>query len=181
MNPKETVYLGMGTNLGDRLQQIKQAVHLLRRINGVKVTKLSSIYETEPVGYLEQPHFLNLVCEIQTTLTPTHLFAQIQMIEQRLKRVRTVRWGPRTIDIDILLFGSRIIHQPDLVVPHPRMLQRSFVMVPLAELVHDLIIPGTARTVAQWRKMLSDQAITLVHEPIQVENFRKEDFDASNW
>lgn len=169
MNPKETVYLGLGTNLGDRLHHMKQAIHWLRKRNEIEVTRISSIYETEPVGYLDQPHFLNLVCEIETTLTPTQLFAHIQWIEQKLKRVRTVRWGPRTIDIDILLFGNQIIHQPDLMIPHPRMLQRSFVMVPLAELAGDLIVPGTAKTVDQWRKSISDQRITLVYESFDLE------------
>lgn len=165
---KEIAFLGMGSNIGDRFAQIEQAVRLLEDIGTIEVDKLSSVYETEPVGYLDQPKFLNLVCQIRTTLTPHQLLRQVQSIEQRLKRVRTIRWGPRTIDIDILLFGDQMVHDPDLIIPHPRMLQRSFVMVPLAELDPNRIIPGTTKTVFQWAQMLSDQAISLFHQSIQV-------------
>ena len=175
MNVKETVYLGMGTNLGDRLANLKQALHLLSQLNGVEVIKVSSIYETEPVGYLDQPFFLNLVCQIQTQLTPRLLLDQLQEIEQKLKRVRTIRWGPRTIDIDILLFGNRIIHQSDLMIPHPRMLERSFVIIPLAELAPDLIIPGTEQTVLQWKARLSQQSTSHVSKTFPKEHIRKEE------
>src|SRR5690606_15925550 len=144
-------FLGMGSNIGDRFAQIEQAVRFLEDSCAIEVNKLSSVYETEPVGYLDQPKFLNLVCQIQTTLTPHQLLRLVQSIEQQLKRKRTIRWGPRTIDIDILLFGNQIIHDPDLIIPHPRMLQRSFVMIPLAELDPDRMIPGTTKTVVQWR------------------------------
>lgn len=167
---KETVYLGIGTNLGDRLSNIKQALRLLANIEGVKVVRHSSIYETEPVGYLEQPFFLNMVCQLQTWLTPRQLLLQTQKIEQILKRVRTVRWGPRTMDLDILLFGNRIIQQPDLVIPHPRMLERSFVMVPLAELASDLIVPGTGQTVLQWKERCVKQTTSRVLKTIPKEN-----------
>lgn len=165
---KEIAFLGMGSNIGDRFAQIEQAVRFLEDSCAIEVNKLSSVYETEPVGYLDQPKFLNLVCQIQTTLTPHQLLRLVQSIEQQLKRKRTIRWGPRTIDIDILLFGNQIIHDPDLIIPHPRMLQRSFVMIPLAELDPDRMIPGTTKTVVQWRQMLSDQSVSLYHQSIQV-------------
>lgn len=178
----EIVYLGIGTNIGDRLSNIKQALQLLEKVDGVIVERISSIYETEPVGYREQPFFFNLVSQIRTQLPPKQLLKETQQIEQQLKRVRTVRWGPRTIDIDILLFGDCIIHQPDLIIPHPRMLQRSFVLIPLEELAPELIIPGTEQTVSQWNERLEQQPTSLVTKIIPKEHIRKEEMiDAKNW
>lgn len=177
----ETVYLGIGTNLGDRRANIQQALQLLDEVDGINVLQHSSIYETEPVGYLDQPFFFNLVCQLRTKLTPQQLLHQLQRIEQTLKRVRTVRWGPRTIDLDILLFGTRIVDQPNLTIPHPRMLQRSFVMIPLAELAPDLIIPGTEQTVLQWKERCIKRSTSLVRKVIPKENWRKEEVvDASD-
>lgn len=149
MSRMETAYLGLGANLGDRLTQLKQAIELLHHTSGIRVTRISSVYETDPVGYLNQPCFYNLVIEVKTTLTPSALLSVILQAEKKLHRVREVRWGPRTIDIDILLYGDRVIEQEDLQVPHPRMKERAFVLVPLLELAGNRVIPGTDQTVEQ--------------------------------
>ncbi|WP_089971888.1 2-amino-4-hydroxy-6-hydroxymethyldihydropteridine diphosphokinase [Lihuaxuella thermophila] len=155
-----TAYLGLGANLGDRQSQLRQAIERLNQTPGIRVTRLSSVYETAPVGYLDQPNFYNLVAEVKTTLTPNALLSVILQIEQKLHRVREVRWGPRTIDIDILLYGDRAIEQDELQIPHPRMKERAFVLVPLSELAGNKIIPGTDQTVEQWAGALTpDQQI----------------------
>ncbi len=149
MSQVVTAYLGLGSNLGDRLTQLKQAMDLLHHTSGIRVNRISSVYETHPVGYLDQPCFYNAVIEVQTTLPPEKLLFTILQTEQKLHRVREVRWGPRTIDIDILLYGDRVIEQEDLQVPHPRMKERAFVLAPLSELAGSRIIPGTGQTVEQ--------------------------------
>jgi len=111
------------------------------------VVRESSVYETDPVGFLDQPSFLNMVVRIETTKTPLELLAHVLDVEQRLGRVRTFRNAPRTIDIDILLYGDQVIQEPDLKVPHPRMLERRFVLEPLHEIDPDLVHPVTGRTI----------------------------------
>lgn len=137
-----TAYLGLGANLGEREETIKQALKKLAAQPTIEVTAVSSLYQTAPVGMTDQPDFLNAAAAIRTTLTPQELLACILQLEQQLGRVRTVRWGPRTIDIDILVFGSKEINQPQLTVPHPRLEKRLFVLVPLAEIAPDLRLPG---------------------------------------
>ena len=113
-------YLGLGSNIGDRKQQLLKAIDLIGNIKGIKVTKQSSIYETAPIGYTDQPNFLNLCLEIETELSPQQLLKHCLDIEQQLHRVREIRWGPRTLDIDILLYSDDIIETDNLSVPHPR-------------------------------------------------------------
>ncbi len=144
-----TVYLGLGSNLGDREATLKAAIERLP----VRVTRVSPIYETKPIDYLDQPWFLNLVVEGETDLTPHDLLAETAQIEKDLGRVRTVAKGPRTVDIDILLYGNEIVDKPELQIPHPRMAERRFVLAPLADLAPDLRHPVTGRTV---REMLAD-------------------------
>lgn len=144
-----TVYLGLGSNLGDRLNHLQQAVEQLQAHPEIRVTRVSSIYETVPVGPVEQPDFLNMVVAAETTLSPEELLSAVQEIEQRLHRVRTIRWGPRTLDIDILLYGDRILQQEGLTVPHPRMEERAFVLIPLLEVAGNLRIPGSGATVRE--------------------------------
>ncbi|TMZ46481.1 2-amino-4-hydroxy-6-hydroxymethyldihydropteridine diphosphokinase [Klebsiella pneumoniae] len=142
-----TVYLGLGSNLGDRLNHLQQAVEQLQAHPEIRVTRVSSIYETVPVGPVEQPDFLNMVVAAETTLAPEELLSAVQEIEQRLHRVRTIRWGPRTLDIDILLYGERVLRQEGLTLPHPRMEERAFVLIPLLEVAGNLRIPGSGATV----------------------------------
>lgn len=137
------VFLGLGSNVGDRENQLKKAIRLLDEQPGIKVVKVSSFYETEPVGYVDQPDFLNLCVEIQTELSPKAVLESGLAIEQQLHRVRKERWGPRTLDIDILLYGDQIIEEEDLTIPHPRMTERAFVLIPLQEIAPNKVEPRT--------------------------------------
>jgi 2-amino-4-hydroxy-6-hydroxymethyldihydropteridine diphosphokinase len=127
------VYLSLGTNMGDREENLKAAIELLRRKAGIFVQKISPVYETAPVGYVDQPSFLNIAIYARTTLTPFELLEACQSIENELGRVRTIRWGPRTIDLDILLYNNDNIETENLIIPHPRMFERAFVLVPLKD------------------------------------------------
>ncbi len=127
-------YLGIGTNLGDRLAFLQGAVDGLAASPGITVAGVSPVYETDPVGGPEQPDFLNAVVAVETTLGPHELLAQCQRLEREAHRVREEHWGPRTLDVDVLLYGDERIDTPDLVVPHPRAGERAFVLVPLADL-----------------------------------------------
>ncbi len=119
MNQTVTAYLGLGSNLGDRRLQLEEALLRLHRREGIQLTQLSSLYETAPVGFLDQPHFLNLCAEIQTTLSPESLLWELLQVEQELHRVRRVRWGPRTIDVDLLLYSDQILQEEKLTFPIP--------------------------------------------------------------
>ena len=136
-----TVYLGLGSNQFDPINQIKNATELIEKIETSKITKKSSLYESLPVGYLDQPNFINQVISLQTSLSPAELFERFQQIEFQLKRVKKIVNGPRTIDIDILLFNQEIILTKDLTIPHPIMLDRAFVMIPLLEIEPNILVP----------------------------------------
>jgi 2-amino-4-hydroxy-6-hydroxymethyldihydropteridine diphosphokinase len=138
------VYLSLGSNLGDRQVNLRTAVGKL--LNLGNVLTVSSIYETEPVEFTEQPWFLNCVVLMQTEMLPKFFFAGIQEIEKEMGRQRSQPKGPRTIDIDILLFGNATITTPQLTVPHPAMKERRFVLAPLAEIAPDVKIPGSKQT-----------------------------------
>lgn len=133
-------YIGLGSNLGDRLDNLRRAVAALNQA-GVMVRKVSSVYETDPVGP-PQPDFLNAVCEIETELSPRELLARLKAIESEMGREPGERWGPRNIDLDLLLYGDEVIDEPDLNVPHPEMINRRFVIAPLLEIAPDLILPS---------------------------------------
>ena len=124
-------YLGLGSNIGDRAHQLQQAIRIIDQYQYIDVTSISPIYETEPVGYTDQPQFLNLCIEIETTLNPQELLKRCLETEEALHRVRKIRWGPRTLDVDILLYGNEIIEEDNLIIPHPRMTERAFVLIPL--------------------------------------------------
>ncbi|MET2826581.1 2-amino-4-hydroxy-6-hydroxymethyldihydropteridine diphosphokinase [Mesorhizobium shangrilense] len=142
-----TVYLSLGGNLGDPAQSMGAALRILDADDSTRVVAVSSLYRTPPWGKLDQPDFLNVAAEISTTLAPRALLALCLDAERKLKRVREERWGPRLIDIDILVYGKRIIHETGLEVPHPRMLERAFVLAPLAEIAPGLAVGG--RSVAE--------------------------------
>ncbi|NMF00120.1 2-amino-4-hydroxy-6-hydroxymethyldihydropteridine diphosphokinase [Aneurinibacillus aneurinilyticus] len=133
-NRLNRAFLGLGSNIGDRKYTLGRAVHLIHQVTEIEVLQSSSLYETDPVGYTEQDVFLNIAIEIETSLPPEELLTHMQRIETLLGRTRMIRWGPRTLDIDILLYGHEYIHHGDLQVPHPRMMERAFVLVPLAEI-----------------------------------------------
>jgi 2-amino-4-hydroxy-6-hydroxymethyldihydropteridine diphosphokinase len=153
-NQTASVYLGLGTNLGDREANLRQAIQRLEQIDGIELQEISDLYETSPVGYLDQPPFYNMVIRSTTTLSPRSLLEQVLQVENQLRRVRTIRFGPRSIDIDILLYEDRLVNEEDLQIPHPRMVERGFVLVPLFEIAGDLLIPGTNKTITQWIKQL---------------------------
>lgn len=135
------VYLGLGSNLDNPKNQILKAIKNLQTITEISVLKVSSLYQTKPVGYLHQPDFINAAVLLQTHLSPTELFKITSEIELKQGRVRAERNGPRTLDIDILLYGQMILNEEYLIVPHPRMKARSFVLSPLYELNPELKLP----------------------------------------
>jgi 2-amino-4-hydroxy-6-hydroxymethyldihydropteridine diphosphokinase len=142
------VYLSLGSYLGDRQRHLKLALAALEE-SGLRLIRASPIYETEPVENTRQDSFLNLVAEIETRIFPDQLLKRTMRIEASLGRSRTIPKGPRTIDIDILLFGSSIIRTPALEIPHPRMAARRFVLAPLADLAPSLCHPVTCKTIAE--------------------------------
>ncbi len=139
------VYLGLGSNVGDGEEYIEQAVFLLGKIKGVDILRRSSNYETDAVGGPDQPQFINAAVSLRTTLTPQKLLEETHTIENALGREREVEWGPRTIDIDLLTFGAEEISDEELTVPHPRMHERGFVLLPLLELDADPPLPDGRR------------------------------------
>ncbi len=152
-------YLSLGSNLGDRLGLLVDAARRLN-VGNTRVLRCSSVYETAPQGLTDQPSFLNLVVEATTDLAPRALLEHVRAIEQDLGRLRLVRWGPRTVDIDILLFGEWVSADPDLTVPHPRLAERAFVLVPLLELRPDLSLPGPAGLpLSRCLSSLADQGV----------------------
>lgn len=145
----KTAYLGLGSNVGERLEQLESAIKILDNVEGVQVSQISSVYETEPVGYVNQPNFLNLCVEVKTELTPQQLLQQCFYTEQQLHRVRDIRWGPRTLDVDILLYEDEIIEEENLIVPHPRMRERAFVLTPLSDIAADVVEPRTQLSISE--------------------------------
>jgi 2-amino-4-hydroxy-6-hydroxymethyldihydropteridine diphosphokinase len=139
-------FVGLGSNLGEREELIRQALEELARLPQTQLVRASSLYDTEPVGDPDQPNFLNAVAEIDTDLPARQLLWNLMLIEKRLGRVRTHKWGPRTMDLDVLLFGDQVLEEPDLRVPHPELIRRSFVLVPLVELDPTLVHPETGET-----------------------------------
>jgi len=142
------VYLGLGSNLGDRLAHLMTALESLDE-SGLAVSALSQLYESEPWGVIDQPCFLNAACAIETEHDPHALLALLKAIERAMGRVDGVRYGPRPIDLDILLYGEECIDTPSLTVPHPAMLERAFVLVPLADIASVVRHPGTGLTIGE--------------------------------
>jgi 2-amino-4-hydroxy-6-hydroxymethyldihydropteridine diphosphokinase len=132
-------YLALGSNLGDRLAHLQRGVDGLAAIDGISVLAVSRVYETEPVGGPSQDDYLNAVVSIDTTLNPRGLLDVAMAVEQLADRVRVERWGPRTLDVDILLFGDDSVHEPDLEIPHPRMHERAFVLAPLHDVAPERV------------------------------------------
>jgi len=158
------VYLGLGANLGDRARNIAWSLEVLEE-EGLALRSLSRLYETEPWGVTEQPRFLNAACTMETDLAPHALLDLLKAVEARLGRVPSVRYGPRTIDLDILLYGDLRIATPRLVVPHPGMLERASVLVPLADIAHELRHPVTGLTIAEHLRQIEPISGVALYTP----------------
>lgn len=157
--PATQAFLGLGSNLGDREALLRAAVAELDAADGVRIVAKSSLYETPPWGPVPQGPYLNLCVGIETALSASELLELCLAIERVHGRERLVRWGPRTLDIDLLVYGEARIDEPKLVVPHPRMLERAFVLVPLAEIAGDRVVKG--RRIRQWAEDVDTSEIRL--------------------
>ncbi|MBC8044636.1 MAG: 2-amino-4-hydroxy-6-hydroxymethyldihydropteridine diphosphokinase [Rhizobacter sp.] len=153
------VFIGLGSNIGERLENLRAAVQHLAALPETKVMKVSGVYESEPLGFTEQENFFNAVCELETALQPEDLFLRLKQIEHLMGRPEQYeRWHPRVIDLDILLYGSRIVETPMLTVPHAEMHDRKFVLVPLSELA-DPVHPKFQKPVSQLLGETSDTSM----------------------
>ena len=151
------VYIALGSNIGDREASLREAIKFLKNHSSIKITKISSLYESEPVGPVKQGNFYNMVVEIETELTPENLLSACQLIEQRLKRKKTVKWGPRTIDLDILLYDFLEVNLEELIIPHPEMKNRAFVLVPLLEIAPEAKLPS-GKTLRNYLSLLPPES-----------------------
>ena len=149
-------YIGFGSNIGDRLKHIQNAIHAISKTEGISLQKISSVYKTDPVGYETQGEFLNGVAAIQTNLSPLSLLHTLKDIETAIGRQHRIRWGPREIDLDILIYGDLCLQTEQLVVPHPEMHLRRFVLVPLAEIAPNLVHPIFQKTIQTLLERLED-------------------------
>lgn len=152
-----TVYLSLGTNMGDKKKNLLEAIEKIGKLENTKVTSQSTILETEPFGYTEQDMFLNACIELKTLFTPQELLEKLLNIELEMGRVRTIKWGPRIIDIDILFFDDEIIQDKNLAVPHPWISERMFVLEPLCEIAPNLIHPLERKPVATLKRILEKE------------------------
>jgi len=141
--------LSLGSNLGDRVVNLERALVALQETPGIEVRVASDVYETAPWGRPDQPSFLNLAAEIETDLDPLELLNAVKTVERAMGRETEDRWGPRVIDIDIILWGDRVLEEPELTVPHPEFRNRAFVLLPLAEIAGGVLDPVTGKTVAE--------------------------------
>lgn len=155
-NSMPLAYIGFGSNIGDRLAHIQNAIHALSKTEGITLQKISSVYKTDPVGYEAQAEFLNGVVAIQTSLSPFSLLHTLKDIETEVGRQHRIHWGPREIDLDILIYGDLCLQTEKLVIPHSEMHLRRFVLVPLAEIAPDVVHPVFQETVQTLLERLED-------------------------
>ena len=158
----ERAYIALGSNISPRKRYLQEAIRLLEENPAIVVDGQSFIYETDPVGYVEQNDFLNMVIAVDTSLTPLELLDACQEVEDSLGRVRSIKWGPRTIDLDILTFEGEEMNTERLILPHPHLYERAFVLVPLADVNRELRFPPEGRTVASLVGDLSQEEVSAV-------------------
>lgn len=152
---EETAYLGLGSNLGNRMKNLEMAYAAIAGHPDIRVTASSSYYETEPVGFRNQGWFINQVLRIETILSPYEILKVTQYTEHHLGRKREIPWGPRSIDIDVLLYGNKVMEDPDLIIPHPHLTERRFVLIPLSEIAPSLIHPVMGKSIEDILSELS--------------------------
>ena len=159
-----TAFVALGSNLSKREEYLSEAIDMLNEHEAIRVSKRSSVYETEPVGYVDQNDFLNMVVQVETSMSAYQLLDQCQQIEQELGRKRVVKWGPRTIDLDILLFNDEHMTAERLTIPHPHMHERAFVMVPLADVNPTVEIPTLHQTAQEVLDGLPKEEVRSMNE-----------------
>lgn len=159
--PQFYAYIALGSNMGDREHFLLEAIRQLDGHEGIAVTGRSSVYETEPVGVVDQASFLNMVIEVKTLLSPHALFDVMVQTELELGRTRELRWGPRTIDLDLLMYEDAVQDDPSLILPHPRMLERAFVMIPLVEVLQACKSKQAAAMAAHLDRLDGKEGVTL--------------------
>ncbi|TDF91563.1 2-amino-4-hydroxy-6-hydroxymethyldihydropteridine diphosphokinase [Paenibacillus piri] len=160
LSPRIDAYIGLGSNIGDRERYLAEAIRQLESHEHVRISGRSAIYETDPIGLTDQAPFLNMALELETTLRAEGLLAVMQQIEQNLGRTREVRWGPRTIDLDLLLYGDVAQDDPQLILPHPRMMERAFVLVPLVEVMQKRRFQQAAELAAHLETIDGKEGVT---------------------
>jgi 2-amino-4-hydroxy-6-hydroxymethyldihydropteridine diphosphokinase len=158
-----SVFLGLGSNVGDKEKHLAQACDRINTIERSSIIHVSSVYESEPWGRKDQDAFLNQVIEIKTNLKPGTFFAACQKIEKSMGRASSIRWGPRIIDIDLLIYHHRIIDDKGMQVPHPRLTQRRFVLVPLVEIAPHVIIPGVGKNTLEILQECEDSGKVIIY------------------
>ena len=157
----QVAHIGLGSNLDDPVRQVRQALQELGGLARTQLLASSSLYRTAPIGKLDQPDFVNAVAMLDTALSPRELLQELLALEARHGRVRSERNGPRTLDLDLLLLGALVLHEPGLELPHPRMHERAFVLLPLEQVSPDAVIPGRG-SVKDLAARLPDQGVTRI-------------------
>lgn len=160
----QRIYVSLGSNVGDRQRHLRRALEALTEVSGVSLTAISPCYETEPVGDSRQGRFLNIVAAIETDVAPLELLDAMKRLESELGRVPTRRWGPRVIDIDLILWGDTVLETARLTLPHPHFRERAFVLVPLAAIAPDAVDPVTGRTVKDLAAAVGNEGVAVYPE-----------------